>query len=487
VPGRPARRAGARERQRPRRLTAVASAPWLRCRLPGFAPAELAERAAADPDAVDLYRAGLILPVTAPPILDGALAVRRGRVLALGPAREVAAAHPRARLVAELPSAVLMPGLVNAHCHLALSFAQGVIPPTRDFTAWIQRLLPLRRSWTEEEYRLSLLAGLRETLRGGCALVGEIVTETEADSGDFLAELAPPLRIRAFYEALGWLPDQREAALARLTARLVAPAPPLAPPAELAPGISPHAPYSSHPALYRALFALAHRHGLPLSTHLAETQDEVRCEREHTGALAALRERLGWLAEGPRLWNEGGSVASWLAEWAQGLPLQIVHGTWLSGDEIARLATLPGASVAYCPGSVAWFHGGEDAHPVRAMLAAGLPVALGTDSLASSPTLNLPLTCTLARRAHPELGPEQILWMATRAGALGLGFPASGELRAGGPADVVAFALPGRRRAAPRDAATAVEGALLSGYRVPSLSVIGGIAHAFAGLKPFPA
>ncbi len=468
----------------------MAGGPWLRCRLPGFAPEALAERAAADPaapDAVDLYRAGLILPVTAPPIADGALAVQGGRLLALGPARALAAAYPGARLVAELPGAVLLPGLVNAHCHLALSFAQGVIPPTRDFTAWIQRLLPLRRSWTEAEYRLSTLAGLRETLRGGCTLIGEIVTESELATGDLLAELAAPLRIRAFYEALGWLPAAREEARARLTARLAALARPLEPPAAIATGISPHAPYSSHPALYTELFALARRAGLPVSTHLAETADEERCTREGAGSLAALREQLGWLAEGPRLWNEGGSVAAWLAGAAAGLSLQIVHGTWLASEDIARLAALPGASVAYCPGSVAWFHGGEDPHPVRAMLAAGLPVALGTDSLASSPTLNLPLTCTLARRAHPELEPEQILWMVTRAGALALGFPESGELRAGGPADFVAFALPGRRRAAPRDAAEAVEGALLAGYQVPSLSVIGGIAHAFAGLKPFPA
>jgi cytosine/adenosine deaminase-related metal-dependent hydrolase len=468
----------------------MAGAPWLRCRLPGFAPDELVERAAADPEApdtVDLYRAGLILPVTGPPLADGALAVKGDRILALGPARALLAAHPGARHVAELPGAVLMPGLVNAHCHLALSFAQGVIPPTPDFTVWIQRLLALRRSWTEEEQRLSMQAGLRETLRGGCTLIGEIVTESEVAAGDLLADFAAPLRIRAFHEALGWLPADRETALARVAARLETPAAPLAPPAELRPGISPHAPYSSHPALYEALLALARRLGLPLSTHFAETADERRCEREHAGVLAALRERVGYLAEAPRLWNGGASVADWLADRAEGLMLQLVHGTWLDADEIARLATLPGASIAYCPGSVAWFHEGRDPHPVVAMLAAGLPVALGTDSLASSPTLNLPLTCTLARRAHPELEPAQILWMVTRAGALSLGFPASGELRAGGPADFVAFALPGLRSAARLGAPEAIEGALLAGYRVPSLSVIGGVAHAFAGLKPFPA
>ena len=458
---------------------------WERCRLPGFAPDELTAGSADARDrAVDLYRVGLLLPVTAPPIADGALAVAAGRVVAMGPAREVLAAHPNARRVAELPGAVLLPGLVNAHCHLGLTFAQGVLPPTEDFAAWIRRLLPLRRSWTEDELRLSLLAGLRETLRGGCTLVGEILTETESDAGALLAEFAPPLRIRAFHEALGWLASDREAALQRV--RALDPAPLDFAPGELRHGLSPHAPYSTHPELYAALFDDAAARGWPLSTHLSETADELDYQREDRGALSALRARVGWDAEGPSPWCGGRTVDAWLAEHPPGAPLQLVHGTWLDAEAIARVAAMERVSVAYCPGSVAWFHGGRDPHPVRALLDAGVTVGLGTDSLASSPTLNLPLTATLARRAHPDLEPLELLWMLTRGGAVSLDWAEAGELRAGGPADFVAFSLAGVRDASRLGAAEAVEGALLSGYRVPGLHVVGGIAHAMAVLAPFP-
>lgn len=463
----------------------MAGAPWLRCRLPGFAPEALAERAAAEPDAVDLYRAGLVLPVTAPPIVDGALAVRAGRILAVGPARALLAAHPTARCVAELPDAVLLPGLVNAHCHLALSLAQGVLPPSADFVAWIRHLLALRRSWTEDEQRLSLAAGLRETLRGGCTLIGDILSENEVEVRHLLAELAPPLTVRGYHELLGWEPAARERALVGARAALAAPPPTLAPPGALLAGLSPHAPYSSHPALVEACFALARERGLPLAIHLAETEAERRYLDAASGPFAELQARLGWTE--PAAWSAAApkGLVEWLAGAASAAPLLIVHGTWLEPAEIARLTARPATSVAYCPGSVAWFHDGADPHPVAAMLAAGLPVALGTDSLASSPTLNLPLTCTLAQRAQPALGPEQLLWMATRAGALALGCPERGELAPGGPADFVIFDLAGGRRAQ-RSAIAAIEGALLSGYRVPSLSVLGGIPHAFAALRPFP-
>lgn len=448
------------------------------CRLPGF------ER--ETPPVTRIYRAGLLLPVDAPPVPGGALAVADGRILALGPAAEILADYPDAPLAVELPDAVLMPGLVNAHCHLGLSFAQGLLPPTEDFVAWIQRLLPLRGTWTEREHRLSIAAGLRETLRGGCTLLGEIVTDSEVDTGALLAAERAPLRIRAYREVLGWLPAHRRAGLDRITTSPGAVSS-WDGPGELRPGLSPHAPYSTHPELYGAMMSHAAERELPLCSHVAETADELRYMSENRGPLADLLERIGWSVEGPALWNDGDGFVDWLAEQELHGPFLLVHGTWLSAEEIITLAGRREASVAYCPGSVAWFHGGEDPHPVAHMLAAGLPVALGTDSLASSPTLNLPLTCTLARRAHPELEPGQILRMATRAGALALGFPDCGRLAVGGPADFVAFALPGVGDASRLNLAEAVEGVLLSGYRVPNLHVISGVAHAFAALRPFPA
>jgi aminodeoxyfutalosine deaminase len=451
--------------------------------MPGFAPTDLAGRA---PGATQLYRAGLLLPVDSPPIADAALAVADGRILALGPAAEILTAYPDAPVVNELPGGVIMPGLVNAHCHLGLSLAQGVLPPDRDFTAWIGKLLPLRQSWTAAEHRLSLHLGLRETLRGGCTLMGEILTESETGTAELLEQEAAPLRLRAYREGLGRLPAHQETVVTRFrSTESVAPDYPA--PGELRFGFSPHAPYTVDPELFSTILDLASEQGFPLCTHAAETEDETHYMAEGAGSLADLLRRIGWETESTPLWNGGRGLVDWLDGRGGGTPLMIVHGTWLNPEEIATLARRDDAFVAYCPGSVAWFHGGEDPHPVVDMLAAGLPVTLGTDSLASSPTLNMPLTCTLARRAHPELEPEQILGMATLNGAAALGFPELGRLAKGSPADFLLFDLPGVSDSARLSAAEAVEGSLLSGYRVPNLHVVGGIPHAFAALRPFPA
>jgi cytosine/adenosine deaminase-related metal-dependent hydrolase len=209
--------------------------------------------------------------------------------------------------------------------------------------------------------------------------------------------------------------------------------------------------------------------------------------RSGGGPFGDHHRRLGWLAEGERPWPEGRGLAGELEAMLGGrrVELQFVHGAHLDDDGVAALARI-GATVVYCPGSTAFFHGGEDPHPVERLVEAGIPVALGTDSLASSPTLNLPLTCTLASAAHPGLSPTVLLEMATLAGARSLGLP-GGELRPGGPADFLVFELPGRREAAAPGPEDAIAGALLSGYRVPGLHVVEGRPYAFAGLAPFPA
>jgi cytosine/adenosine deaminase-related metal-dependent hydrolase len=447
--------------------------------LPGF-KAE-APRGA---DEMCCYRAGLALPVGAPPIVDPLLVTRGEAIVAIGEAKSLLAEYADAHRVVEMPGAVLLPGLVNAHCHLSLSFAEGLLPPTENFVAWIRKLLPLRGTWTEREFQLSILAGLRETLRGGCAAIGEIVTE--AASWQTLADARAPLRLRAYREYFGWTGEDRERR-AEEAAAFVADID--GPESDgLFPGLSPHAPYTTPPELYQTLIDLANKAKLPLSTHVAETRAETEFIATGGGDFGDIHEHLGWRQE-PFAWKGVGTLAAWLAARDISVPLQIVHGTHLGDEDIAALARL-NCTVVYCPGSVAHFHGGRDPHPVVRLLAAGIPVALGTDSLASSPTLNMPLTCTLAARAHPELEPETILEMATRAGSASLGFSGAGTLRAGGRADFLFFdlgsALPKRGDVETRGR-EAVAGALLDGYRVPGLHVFGGIPYAFAGLRPHPA
>ncbi len=344
-------------------------------------------------------------------------------------------------------------------------------------------------------------------------MLGDIVSNGEAGGMAQLIQEAAPLRVRAYREGLGWLTaDWRPRAeragawaadltgngpmagdpadAAPLVDGLAGAGPGADGPGEVHPGLSPHAPYSTHPDFYDRLIALANAHALPLSTHGAESRIELDYLERGEGPLAVLRRDLGWDIEGPPLWNEGRGLADWLARREIRVPLQLVHGTHLAKDEFGLLGKLD-CTVVYCPGSVAWFHGGRDPHPVEALLAAGVPVALGTDSLASSPSLNMPLTCTLAKRAQSGLEPEALLFMAQRAGALSLGFPDGGELRPGGRADFLLCDLleahgPDDDPSPPAQR-EAIEAALLSGYRVPSLHVFGGHPHSFASLQPFPA
>ncbi len=446
------------------------------CLLPNFAIR------ARDPGRRFAYRAGLALPVASAPIFDALVVTEGDRIVGLGEAAVLMPHFADATNIVEMPRAVLMPGLINAHCHLSLTFAGGLLAPSEDFVTWIRKLLPLRGTWTEREYTLSTLAGLRESLRGGCVALGDIVTEM--DTWDTLAEADPPIRLRAYREFLGWSDEERERHLKEARAfagESVATDGPF-------PGLSPHAPYSTPPALYDALIEVANAAGLPLSSHVAETRVEAEFLASGGGPFGEIHDQLGWRSE-PRPWAAGEGLATWLAKRQIDVPLQIVHGTHLSDEDIAALADCD-CSVVYCPGSVAYFHGGEDPHPVQRLLAAGIRVALGTDSLASSPTLNMPLTCTLSARAQAGLTPETILEMATRAGAESLGFDDGGMLHEGGRADFLLFDLAGGisdGEDPTERARAAIEGALLGGYRVPSLHVFAGRPYGFAALRPHPA
>ncbi|MDP6417999.1 MAG: amidohydrolase family protein [Candidatus Krumholzibacteria bacterium] len=416
-----------------------------------------------------LIRAGFLFPVSGPPIRDGLLLFRDGHILEVAPASE--GVSLKADRVFEFPDASLIPGLVNAHAHLELSYFRGLQSPSRDFTEWIAGLRA-KQTWGNREFELSTRAGRRECIRGGCTTIGDILS-VEGETGAKAAHQSceQPLRVRAYQEFLGWGPRGLEAARARR---------PLEEGPDFFPAYSAHAPYSTHRDLYE--FCLDR--GLPFSTHGAETCFEEEYMLEGSGPFAEFQKRLGWKSVG-RPWDpeEPRSLAAWLAERPGDSALQFVHGTWLREEDDAALLKA-GATVVYCPGSVAWFHEGKDPHPLRRLLDGGIPVALGTDSLASSPSLNMPETCTLAYRAHPDLEPEEILHMATLAGARSLDFRDCGVLAPGSPADFLLMESPGLRPKRPREA---IEEALLSGYRVPNLHAFQGQVHAFAELAPLQA
>ena len=373
-------------------------------------------------DAPTVLTAAWVAPMTGPPIRDGGVAFVDGRVAAVGPAREVRRSFPDAE-VSEAGDAVVLPGLVNGHVHLELSHLRPG-PPPATFVGW---LLDLMRQAGPGDPARAAAAGAAECLGFGVTAVGDIT----AFPGVTRAVVAAAGLAGVSYGEVRAMAGRRSF----LEPRLAAAAEPIVSD-RLRAGISPHAPYSIELDGYRRCLAVARERGLPLATHLAETVDEATFLAEHAGPFRELWRVLdAWTADVPTF--AGGPVRA-----AQALGLLdhpatlLAHVNHCDDAELAILAA-GRASVVYCPRTHAYF--GHPPHRWRDMLAAGINVAVGTDSRASAPDLNLVDDLRLLRRLAPDV-PAIDLWaMATTRAAAAIGRDEVGRLAIGAVGDAVVF------------------------------------------------
>jgi cytosine/adenosine deaminase-related metal-dependent hydrolase len=367
---------------------------------------------------IQLLRARYLLPTAgAKPIEDGALLIADGRITAVG---RYSALRTSAAEIIDYGDAVILPPLVNAHCHLELSnFPQWLkecdesTAPT-SFVGWIRQLIRVRRTVGAAPVPASVTAGVQQLLATGTGAIGDILTTPAA----LAPLLSSPLYGRIFFETIGLEEERFVPALAAAvtSARsLVFP---------LRGGLSPHATYTvSAGHLQRAISA-----GLPLAIHCAESAEESLFLQEGRGAIAdELYAAAGWpLPE--RV--PGLSPVAWLATHGALSPQTLlIHGVQVNAVDVARIAG-SGASVVLCPRSNARL--GVGTAPVGLYKAAGVPLALGTDSLASNDSLSLWDEIAFARTVYPELLPGELLQIATCGGAQALGLANEmGELAVG--------------------------------------------------------
>ncbi len=384
-----------------------------------------------------ILRAKLIVPVTAPPIEDGAVFIAGNKIRAVAAWKDL---RPQLReKVLDLGEVALLPGLVNAHCHLDYTDMAGELPPPKTFTDWIGAITAAKTAWSYSDYARSWLRGAHQLLKSGTTTVAD----TEA-MPDLLPEVweATPLRIFSFLEMTG-IKSRR--APKEVLREAVTTIDSLRHPRNRG-GLSPHAPYSTLPELLRLTARTAERRKWRASIHVAESTQEFDMFAHAAGEMH------DWLKRNERDnsdCGQGSPVAHLARNRLLGENVLAIHVNCLARGDATLLAKNR-THVVHCPRSHDYFK-----HPPfeRERLAnAGINLCLGTDSLAtvrrtgkSKPELDLFAEMRALAEQDKKISPEQILRMVTVNGARALGLGGKvGELSAGAIADVIAIPFAGK-------------------------------------------
>ena len=354
-------------------------------------------------------------------LADHAVAVKDGRIVALLPIAHALARY-ETKDVVRLERHVLMPGLVNLHCHAAMSLMRGIADDTPLMTWLQQHIWPAEAKHVNDEFVHdgSLLA-MAEMIRGGTTCVNDMYFFPEATARAALrAGMRATLGMIAIEFPSAYASDAPGYLQKGLASRERYRGEAL-----LSFCLAPHAPYTVGDEMLKRMAVLAEEIDVPIHCHVHETREEIAQGLAKDGVRPFERlRRLGLV--GPRL-----------------IAVHSVHLDEMELDVMAR----EGVNVAHCPSSNLKLASGIA--PVAAMRSRGIRVGVGTDGAASNNRLDLMLearTAALLAKAQSAdaaaIPAAEALEMATIEPARALGLEASiGSIVAGKAADLVAVEL----------------------------------------------
>ncbi|MEO7086277.1 MAG: amidohydrolase family protein [Gemmatimonadaceae bacterium] len=377
------------------------------------------------------YRARWVVPVSSPSIADGVVVVDGSTIAYVGGIDDAPDGDDE-----NLGNVLLMPGLVNAHCHLELTAMRGFLEDL-DFRSWILRLVSARRAVLDRDALLdSARFGLEEGIRAGITSYADT-----CESGVVLQAMREAgVRGIMYQEVFGPDPLQCADQIAALKTTVEGQRYLETPLVRV--GVSPHATYTVSDDLFRATADLAREQKLPVAIHIAESAMEQELVVDATGGFAD-----GLRARGFTVESRGRTPVSLLEKLGVlDLSPLLIHCVRIDGADIAAIARSR-SPVAHCPASNAKL--GHGIAPLGQLLAAGITVGLGSDSMASNNRMDMleeaRMALLMSRSRSGSLNAptaQDVLELATIGGAKAIGIgDAVGTLEPGKQADLAAFSL----------------------------------------------
>jgi aminodeoxyfutalosine deaminase len=371
-----------------------------------------------------LLRAPYILSMTGEPIRDGAVRIADGAIAEVG---GDLSAHADEEII-DLPGQVLLPGLVNAHVHLDLSFMGRPLPHIDSFGTWVGQVLQRIDGVTHDDVREGLAVGVQQSLASGVTTVGDYVNNLS------MLALLPqtPLSGRAFIELL-----TSDVTAAKDRIRKAANAMHECQHDNWQCSLTPHAIHTLERSVMTALVEQHQsRPAAPMAIHAAEDRSHWQLLAEKRGPLVEVMQQRGYP---PYL--RANSPIDYLDRLC-GIPQRscLIHCNYVTDNDIATIRAAE-CTVVHCPQSHRYF--AHEPFPLQRFQKAGVPIALGTDGLPCADSLNMLDEMRLVREKHPHLTACEIVTMATRHGAEALWLEDRGVLAPGKRADLIAVSMHG--------------------------------------------
>ncbi len=386
-----------------------------------------------------IVRARTVVTMDGPPIENGAVAVSGNRIVDVGRFDDIKTRNAGNTL--DLGEQVLLPGLINAHCHLDYTCLRGKIPPQKSFTEWIRAINAEKATLAPKDYIASINEGFAEAKRFGTTTIANLTVFPE-----LIPQIQPPVRTCWFAELIDIRAPERANELVDSAIESLGRARPPGAPW----GLAPHALFTASKDLFRRCGEIAQREHILLTTHLAESREEMEMFRAASGPLYEFIKSIGrpmndcgnetplelfldLIGSGgspnrPRAIEVNRPYLSWI----------IAHLNELTESDFELLERSNSKfHVVHCPRSHNYF--GHSPFAFDRLRSFGFNICLGTDSLASNESLSLFAEMRAFQKEFPSVSAEEIFQMVTVNPARALRYEnAFGQIRPGFGADLIA-------------------------------------------------